>query len=370
MGELKSIAARPKRGRLLARVHRNATPRPRTGLVALGASLSLLVTTTSHAGTGVTIEAVDDFHGACNPTNYRIENAQKFREPLVNAGAFTEGATWFDPDMWRADFVESSDSYGFDREGNVDAIAFVSTHGNCDDTTNDTCTSSSTCTNPPQWRSLPGVCLPQGYIVDWGYWGTCVYNYRRSIYLQNCTEIDYSTGVRWGESGSSGNWAGAGTNGGANFVVIDNSCGVRPGLWLEGTQLMFAGMNTVALVAVHRGWGDDNWDNDQRGAAFAARYSNNPNSSIAWSWRDAINTIDAGIGAPCTLPGGGGGHGIKGCGSHFTMSADIDCGWADWAATAETWNDVRADWADSWGRNCYKGYIMCNYNCSVNPLTL
>src|ERR1019366_9959909 len=82
------------------------------------------------AGTTIITEAVDNFIGCNNPVlNYRISNAQNFRNQLLYPGSiFQSGPTWIDPNVWTTDFT-SGDSNNMDQASNVDAIAFISTHG-------------------------------------------------------------------------------------------------------------------------------------------------------------------------------------------------------------------------------------------------
>src|SRR5258708_25967211 len=93
--------------------------------------------------------------------------------------------------------------------------------------------------------------------------------------------------------------------------------------------------------------GDDPWDVANRGRAFADRYVANPNSAVAPSWTDSINSVTGGT--PCAF--GGGNHRIGGCGAHIALSVDIKQPPADWANPIQTWTQFRQESHDAigWG---------------------
>jgi hypothetical protein len=183
---------------------------------------------------------------------------------------------------------------------------------------------------------------------------------------QSCQWVNYSTdGVAWGEDPAAGTWAGAGTNGGINFAVIDNSCGVTPDLYVPELINTFTGVSTIALIMPTR-VGDDTIDVATRGRAFADRYVANRNSAIAPSWIDAINSVSGG--RSCAF--GGGGHGIAGCGAYIAISVEVNEARAEWANGTETWEQLRDPANDAIGQGYLAWIAACNYDCIKHPFIL
>jgi hypothetical protein len=183
---------------------------------------------------------------------------------------------------------------------------------------------------------------------------------------RTCPPVDYSSGgVAWGESPRSGVWAGAGTNGGVNFVVIDNSCGITPDLYIPELINAFAGVSTIALVMPTR-VGSDNFDAKDRGRAFADKYVANRNSAVAPSWADAINSVTGG--SSCEF--GGGNHGINGCGANIAISAERTEELALWANRTEMWEQLHYPDNDSLGNDWMAWIYTCNYDCNKHPFIL
>lgn len=338
---------------------------------------ALLLASESRAGTLVTIEAINTFNAGCQPNlPLCISNVDEFRYSMTLLPGFSSGIRYTEGSVWASDFTEVSDLNNFDRSDNRDAISYVHTHGMCDDIAwTQPCVTSATCTSPPAGMAAPGYCV-RNTETGGGAQGVCIYNRGRTIVMQNCTTVDYSNNVRWGESAQSGSWKGAGTDGGVNFVVIDNSCGLRPTHVFEGLWNTFAGTSTVALIMINRPGNassnppapDDTLNSDQRGPQFAARYRANSSASVGWSWRDSINSVTTGSTTSC--PFGGGGHGIQGCGAHITVSADSFAAGAEWARDTENWVAVRNDDNDATGDGFYSWAYTCNYDCNAHPMVL
>jgi hypothetical protein len=272
----------------IAQGRRRAKVNRRGSTLLLSAALTLLAASAAQAGSGVTIEAVNTYAAGCQPNLPNcIKNVDDFRNKMTSIAGFTNGARWTEGLVFVSDFTEAADSFNFDRNANADAIGYFHSHGFCDDIGGN-CTTSANCNAPPAGMSLPGICLRNQETPTVA--GRCVYNRRRVSINGSCGIVDYTNGVRWGESPQSGAFAGAGTDGGVNFVVLDNSCGIRPNLYIEELWSPFAGVSTIALIMPSRA-GDDAINVATRGIQFATRYTNNQNSSIAASWTDAINSV-------------------------------------------------------------------------------
>lgn len=314
----------------------------------------------------ITIEAVDRY--SCGALSNNIANVDNFRAQMLSVPGYAAGVRSTDGNVWPADFIDpelepgGNDTAKFDRPG--DGISYFSGHGTCDDQTDIVCTSAASC---PDINTFEKRCLRY---TDNPLQGRCVYSRPRNIVVDqtgtSCQLINYSTnGVRWGEDPSAGSWGGAGTNGGINLAVIDNSCGITPGLYMPELLNAFAGVSTIALIMPTR-VSDDTADVANRGRAFADRYVANVNSAVAPSWAGAINSVTGG--SSCAF--GGGGHGIVGCGAHIAISVGIDQAHADWANRTETWVQLRDPANDATGANHVSWIYTCNYDCNNHPFIL
>jgi hypothetical protein len=171
--------------------------------------------------------------------------------------------------------------------------------------------------------------------------------------------VNYTGGpIRWGESPSSGGWAGAGTNGGTNLVVLDISHGILPTFWYQTMRGASAG---VQLIATMMTGGGDTSNVADRGSTFATFYRVNENAQVSASWLNTMNSLPAGEGSAC--PGGGGGHGFNGCGCNVIIGMDISAARAE-ASMFETWVSLTDDSNDALGNQFYTVRWQCNY-----PLT-
>jgi hypothetical protein len=318
------------------------------------------------AETGVTIEAVDKY--SCGALSQNKPNVDNFRSRMLSVSGYTAGVRFTDGLVFPTDFTDpqrvsgAADTFNFDRPG--DAIAYFSGHGICDDQTGTSCTSTGSC---PNVAGVQKRCLR---FTDNPLQGRCVYSRPRNIVVdrtgKSCQSVNYSTdGVAWGEDPTSGAWAGAGTNGGINFAVIDNSCGITPDLYIPEMLGAFAGVSTIALIMPTH-VGDDTADVNGRGSAFGDRYVANRNSSIARSWTDAINSVTGGSG--CAF--GGGNHGVVGCGAHIAVSLEVNQPRADWANRIETWEQLRDPANDGIGQGWMSWIYTCNYDCNNHPFIL
>lgn len=317
--------------------------------------------------TGITIEAVDRY--SCGALSNNIANVDNFGNQMLSIPGYTAGVRWTNRNVFTTDFIDpelvpgGEDTINFDRPG--DAISYFSGHGTCDDQTDTGCTSTANC---PDISGLEKRCLRH---TESPLEGRCVYSVPRNIVVDDptgpdCEIVNYSTnGVRWGEDQSAGPWAGAGTNGGINFAVIDNSCGITPDLYIPELLDAFAGISTIALIMPTR-VGSDTADVAGRGRAFADRYVANVNSAIGPSWTDAINSVTGG--SSCAF--GGGEHGVVGCGAHIAISVEVNQERAEWANRFETWEQLRDPANDGIGSGWMTWIYTCNYDCNHHPFVL
>lgn len=328
--------------------------------------LLLNVSTIWAAETGISIEAVDSY--SCGALSQNIPNVDNFRNRMLSIPGYTAGVRYTNRLVYPTDFTDpqvisgAADTSNFDRPG--DAISYFSGHGTCDDQTNTVCTSNATC---PTIGGLQKQCLR---FTDSPLTGRCVYSRQRNIVVDktgtSCQNVNYSTGpVRWGEDPSAGSWAGAGTNGGINLVVIDNSCGITPGMYIPQLLNAFAGVSSIALIMPTR-VGSDTADVSNRGRAFADRYVANINSAVGPSWTNSINSVTGG--SSCAF--GGGNHGIVGCGAHIYISVEVNQARAQWANGTESWVQLRNEANDGIGKGWMSWIYTCNYDCNAHPFFL
>lgn len=167
--------------------------------------------------------------------------------------------------------------------------------------------------------------------------------------------VNYTSGsVRWGESANSGPWAGAGTNGGTNLVVLDVSHGILPPYWFETLRNASAGVHMIATLMTAAG---DTFNISQRGSTFARIWAANQNGNVAQAWLDTMTVLPYLPGDPC---GNEGGHGFSGCGCHIVVAMDSTPQGAA-SKMNEDWIDLRSDDRDAKGNNWYSARWQCNY---------
>jgi hypothetical protein len=168
--------------------------------------------------------------------------------------------------------------------------------------------------------------------------------------------VNYSGGpIRWGESPQSGAWAGAGTDGGTNLVVLDISHGVFPTFWYQTFRNASAGVQMIATMMTA---GGDTANVPDRGATFAAFYRGNENTRVSESWVQTMNSLPASEGSSC--PGGGGGHGFNGCGCNIIVGMDNSPERAQ-GSLNEGWVHLADDSNDAFGNQFYAARWVCNY---------
>jgi hypothetical protein len=318
------------------------------------------------AETGITTEAVDNY--SCGLLHNNKANAANFRNRMLSVSGFTAGALFTDSSVYPTDFtdpdrgVSGADTFNFDRPG--DAIAYFSGHGVCDDHTNTPCTSQASC---PAMSGIQQVCLRDS---ENPLQGRCAYGIPRKIVVdqtgKSCQSVDYTSGgVAWGEDPTSGGWGHAATNGGVNFAVIDNSCGITPSLYVAELLNTFAGVSTIGLI-MPTTVESDAADSADRGQAFAAIYIANPNSAVGPAWANAINSATSG--GSCQF--GGGGHGIVGCGANIAISLELDPPRVEWANWTETWQQLMNPANDGAGQGWMAWIYTCNYDCNTHAFIL
>jgi hypothetical protein len=176
--------------------------------------------------------------------------------------------------------------------------------------------------------------------------------------------VNYTGGpIRWGESPQSGGWAGAGTNGGTNVVVLDISHGILPTFWNQTLRDANAGVQLIATLMTA---GGDTANVAQRGSTLAAFYRANENSRFSRAWKETMNALPATLGGTCLNLGGG--HGFNGCGCNVIMGMDISLERAQ-GALREGWVHITQDSNDALGNNFSWIEWQCNYTLPATDQT-
>jgi hypothetical protein len=245
------------------------------------------------------------------------------------------------------DFVDAYNMESINFDQPKTAISYFTGHGVCAPygaNPPQRCTTTAACTNPVPGTQMPGSCK-----FGPGDPPQCVYLSDRYLVTDSGYDrfggyVDYSGGsVHWGESPNSGAWAGAGTDGGTNLVVLDISCGVLPTFWRQQLQPAMAGIHMLATIMPVTG---DTANVPDRGAAFGAGWAANPSGSVSQAWLTTLNSIP--------------GSGINGGGCNFAVAFNATPDAAAHNINGD-WNDLKNDGWDAKGSNAYVAQWLCNW---------
>lgn len=340
--------------------------------------------------TGITVEGVNNY-AACNASQLsnQVADASNFLSTMTSGGpvAWYQKNAFYNSDVYDSDFYDPQstglwndyDGSYFDHPYN--AISYYSGHGVCKSPNPSIgCTGAASCAQyaatwgiPPGGFTAPAICRRDPGDAS----GTCSWTWALGPYVCGAADshghfVDLGTAnhrsnayVRLGESFYSGNWAGAGTNGGTNLVVFHQSCGAVPDETRFSIMNMpaIAGAHLMATTAVVTG---DTAMVANRGSAFATRYLANPYGSVAQAWLDAMPGLS---GSTWTNPHTGntyGGYGgFNGTGAHLIMGNNSTAAAASWQLNNEHWSQLSGDAYDATGWNYWQARWACNYNCSA-----
>jgi hypothetical protein len=339
----------------------------RVHCLVVGCSMAVFATLAiAQVSTDLVVESVSDY-GPGDQLPNAIPNGDGFAQGLLFPGSrFTAGARYTNTAVYDTDFVDrtvdgrGNDTSFFDRGSR--AIAYFTGHGIGDHGCSTvSCTTSAVCTNPATAQGggvprLPGACRFSPFDS-----ARCCYMVDRQA-VTNSPEnkfnglVNYTGGpIRWGESPQAGAWAGAGTDGGANLVILDISHGVLPPFWVQTFLRANAG---VQLTGTMMTAGGDTAIVPDRGAVFASFFRANENGRVAEAWVNTMNSLPASEGSSC--PGGGGGHGFNGCGCNIIIGMDINAARAS-ASLTESWVHLTQDSNDALGNAFFAARWVCNY---------
>jgi hypothetical protein len=308
------------------------------------------------SSTGLVVESVD---------NYSLRNGPSLKNSVANGDGFIQGMTvdgspwklstrWTDQNVWDTDFMDpdaratGDDKSNFDQPGT--AISYFTGHGFCNDgCSTQPCTTTAVCTTPNAnaGERMPGTCRfspldnPRCcYMVDRAAAVSGTHDFANGV-------VNYTSGpIRWGESSSSGGWAGAGTDGGTNLVILDISCGILPPFWYQALRNAAAGVHMIGTLLIA---GGDTANVADRGATFAKMWAANPDGSVAQAWLDTLSSLPASEGG-----------GINGYGCNIMVAMDATLQAAG-QKIGESWSDLRSDNNDAKGNSFYYARWQCNY---------
>jgi len=312
--------------------------------------------------------------------HYTVNNTRGFYNGLVTSGSpWQAGSIYLETSVWDTDFVDiqkniaGQDYANFDHSGY--GISYFSGHGSSGDFTSPqyNCSSHSACQSLIPSGTGPGKCLWNPGSAQ----GTCFFNAEHLI--GTCSFIssfgngpDSVTGImKFGESPTSGTWAGAGSDGGVNIAILDNSNTLRsPTFAWQSLGPMFAGVHMMGVV-MPIGWGSDNLDNQEVGPTFAIRLRSNPSASLAEQWLLSLNDVSASIGTTCGSTGGG--HGIGGatygggCGGRYMGAISNTYSGAYSTVVYQSTYGAQNDNNDMTGASYLIYSYICNYDCQTYP---
>lgn len=359
----------------------------RPSVRVVGGGLIVLWAVPVIAGTGVTAEAVDHYPVQGYSTIKCIDEATGYFDTLTltSGTIFTQSAYYTDNNVYDSDFIDpesasipgGNDTNNFDRPG--EATAYFCGHGNCNDQDNyHYCYHNSDCAI----SGYTTVCMSNGPVYP--TIGNCTTLLDHEMQVNDVPQsivsgsVIYSGGslVRLGENPTSGGWAGAGTNGGAHFPIISNSCGIRPTFLPQISQAMFAGASIVGMfMPVTRL--SDLCDETSRGTHIAQTYTANPYSGVSVGFNTAIASLSQTSGGSCpTYPNGpghtytnGGGRGFDGCGAHVVIA------WSDTASDAnvamdQPWTTLITNTFLGTSAVFWRADWQCNYDCYSTPFAI
>jgi hypothetical protein len=312
--------------------------------------------------TGLVVESVNNYGGNGDLTN-PIANGDGFIRAMTPPGSEWHVVhRYVDGLVWDTDFLQGAnwDGANFDQAGT--AISYYSGHGLItayDEVPIHWCTSTSQCTNPPPGARMPGSCKAAGMP---GYApgdnSRCVYESDRALVVHGSNDqfggiVNYSNGgVKWGESKNSGSWAGVGTNGGTNLVVLDASLGVLPTFWVQQTVQAMAGVHMLATIMPVTG---DTAMVSVRGGIFGTDWAVNPDGAVSDAWLTTMLSIP--------------GSGINGGGCNFVIAYDTTPDRAQ-QHLAENWSDIKNDSLDAQGANFYAARWLCNWPSNIKDKSI
>jgi hypothetical protein len=204
----------------------------------------------------------------------------------VNGSPWVLKTKWTNKNVWDRDFTDGDisrfgiDHMYFDQPGV--AISYFTGHGiTAHGCSTQACTTTGACTTLVAGARLPRTCRFSPFDKP-----RCCYMVDRAAVTSgqfdaNAGIINYTGGpIRWGESATSGAWAGAGTNGGTNLVVLDISHGILPTFWFQTLRYASAGVHMITTLMTA---GGDTANVANRGSTFARMWAANPNGLEAHS---------------------------------------------------------------------------------------
>jgi hypothetical protein len=356
--------------------------------LACAGLLILTITSSSMATTGVSVEGIDDYSYVGDTTQSGADEAADFYNTLVTTGSpWTGQEHWYNSNVWDADFCDpdmgdsgDNDTSNFDQAGT--ALAFFSGHGACDDIPE--------LVGPPLARRVCSTALNcnPGEICAGGYpsadRGACITNSPRSLETSSSTNhhsnvVFYGNGhTKWGEDPTTGDWAGAGTNGDINVAFIYNSCGVRWPFANQQLGPMFAGMTQLNMEMPISATGNvahfsDTYALANRGSLLATNAMMNPNGPVLSGFISTAESEDSSpAGGSCPDMTSdfshGGGNGVRACGATLTISYDNSASNASWDVNVLTWALARDEGVQSLDNTYYSYFYHCNYDCITYAL--
>lgn len=327
--------------------------------------------------TGIVVETISDYSVFCGDHSCDTDADTEgwgFWNAMTYAGTgYTSSVHWMDNSVWDTDFYDPDltgnnndhDTSNFDKSGT--AISLAIGHGSCDDITTVTCTSDTNCV----FAAAGGHCAPGG--LSLGDDRVCIapktryfitsstssWHGNRVYYGKNYGGTNTKS-FAFGEDASSGGYNGAGTNGGANEVMIVNSCGFRHPFYPDETSYFYGGVHGVMFlmptgawyhVANHTLHFTDAAQWGARGSTIANAILANLNGAVEDVWRSPTVVSNS-------YTSDGYLYGASWMIAHSTTYND-----ALWHKQYESWNNAKQEAYDPTGNAYWAGGYTCTYDC-------
>ena len=336
----------------------------------------------SASTTGIAVETIGNytFQGSTN-TDANTEGEGFWNAMTASGTGYTTKHHFEDNNVYDTDFydpdltgnVSDNDMYNFDWAGTN--IAFAIGHGLCNDF-GATCNTDSDC-------GAGGYC-PGGGALNAGQQRTCIKETQRTFLTSSTASIHGNAlqyGVNYGgstaknaafgEDSASGNWDGAGTNGGDNVVFLTNSCGFRRAYMLQDTTWMFAGMHAfffnMPTKAFRTSDGKQAFSDtaqwSSRGSNVATTILANPSAAMYMAWLNSTQVNNS-----YNLNNGGSTDsmtGIVGEGANVVIGEDVSSAAAQARTNSETWSDSQDEGIDPVGASYWSYHYLCNFDCNT-----
>lgn len=370
----------------------------RSAVATMGVAVALLAASDARSEShyAVMTESVNNYTVCCPnnscPNLNQNAAADNFINELLygyldtNPAGFTQGARYKDTNVYDSDFLDPDlinhapgnpdDTYEFDNWSGL-GISFYGGHGAQVPKSTVVCTNgASQCTQanapPGTYVGLTGLgtcAISPSSVAKYGAGnGLCNYVQPNTVNptIDTCSPASSNSNhaqfgyMALGETQATGNWRGAGTNGGTSMALIHMSYSLWTFFPETSWWSMFAGVHLIAGNLTS--WGDIN-DSTVFGSDFAQSYVFNPYGEVQAAYVNAMALENDGNG--CNNDGSPRG-GFNGCGCNMIMTISSS-GSSAYSAFHENWFGLTSDMPSQNGSGYWYWNAGCNYDTNAYP---